>query len=61
MVATLDIAGAAVFGYDAVDVKDVIEEADDGTVDIRLSLPRPLMPLFEFLYIKAKYSQSSLS
>jgi hypothetical protein len=29
--------------------------------DILRSLPRPLMPLLEFLYSEAKYSQSSLS
>lgn len=37
------------------------EELDDGTAEIRRSLPRPLMPLFEFLYSDAKYCQSSLS
>ena len=33
----------------------------DGVVAIRRSLPRPLIPLLEFLYSEAKYSQSSLS
>jgi len=37
------------------------ETAEDGAADILLSLPRPLMPLFEFLYNAAKYSHSSLS
>lgn len=32
-----------------------------GTADILLSLPRPLIPLLEFLYSDAKYSHSSLS
>lgn len=32
-----------------------------GTAVILLSFPRPLMPLFEFLYNDAKYSQSCLS
>lgn len=37
-------------------------KALDGDIAaIRLSLPRPLMPLFEFLYREAKYSHSSLS
>lgn len=36
-------------------------EADDAIAEILLSLPRPLMPLLEFLYSEAKYSQSSLS
>ena len=34
---------------------------EPGTADILLSLPRPLMPLLEFLYSDAKYSHSSLS
>ena len=34
---------------------------DVDKADILLSLPRPLMPLLEFLYSDAKYSQSSLS
>jgi hypothetical protein len=42
-------------------VKDPVDTADEGTCDILLSLPRPLMPLLEFLYRRAKYSQSSLS
>ena len=37
------------------------EEADDDMAEMRLSLPRPLIPLLEFLYSDAKYSQSSLS
>jgi len=45
----------------AVDVKDEADAPDDGTVDILRSFPRPLIPLFEFLYNEAKYSQSSLS
>lgn len=36
-------------------------EDADGIVEMRRSLPRPLMPLFEFLYSEAKYSKSSLS
>jgi hypothetical protein len=36
-------------------------EAEDDIADILRSLPRPLMPLFEFLYRDAKYSHSSLS
>lgn len=34
---------------------------DEDIADILLSLPRPLMPLFEFLYSDAKYSHNSLS
>lgn len=34
---------------------------EEGMVEMRRSLPRPLMPLFEFLYSEAKYSNSSLS
>lgn len=34
---------------------------DVDTAEILLSLPRPLIPLFEFLYSDAKYSQSCLS
>jgi hypothetical protein len=45
----------------AVDVNDEADAPDDGTVDILRSFPRPLMPLFEFLYKDAKYSHSSLS
>jgi len=37
------------------------EDADDDMAEMRRSLPRPLMPLLEFLYSDAKYSQSSLS
>lgn len=46
-------------------VTDVKEEehdtADDGAAEILRSFPRPLMPLLEFLYREAKYSQRSLS
>jgi hypothetical protein len=38
-----------------------LEVAEFGAAEILLSLPRPLMPLLEFLYSDAKYSQSSLS
>jgi len=31
------------------ELEDLEDEADDGTVEILRSLPRPLMPLFEFL------------
>jgi hypothetical protein len=48
-----------VIGIAAYD--DGCVEADEDTADILLSLPRPLMPLLEFLYSEAKYSQSSLS
>lgn len=60
----------------AVDATGVVDEEDDalpaggvvllpedaeGMVEMRRSLPRPLIPLFEFLYREAKYSNSSLS
>ena len=38
-----------------------LEFAEFGAAEILLSLPRPLIPLLEFLYSEAKYSQSSLS
>ena len=31
------------------ELEDLEDEADDGTVEILRSLPRPLMPLLEFL------------
>lgn len=34
---------------EANELEDVADEADDGIVEIRRSLPRPLMPLLEFL------------
>jgi hypothetical protein len=45
----------------AVEVNEEAEAPDEGTVEILRSLPRPLIPLFEFLYRDAKYSQRSLS
>lgn len=42
-------------------VYEELEVAEAGAADIFLSLPRPLIPLLEFLYSDAKYSQSSLS
>jgi len=54
--------------FDAEDEAVAVEEyeedeetAEDGAAEILLSLPRPLMPLLEFLYKAAKYSQRSLS
>ena len=49
LVGTLDMEGATAVGYDAVEVNEAVELADDGTVEILLSFPRPLIPLLEFL------------
>jgi len=48
------MAGAAIELYEAVDVKDAVDvyedtDDDEGIVDILRSLPRPLIPLLEFL------------
>jgi len=43
------------------DVAEAEDAPEEGTADIRRSLPRPLIPLLEFLYSEAKYSHSSLS
>ena len=55
------MVGVAIDGYEAVDVNNVIEEAEDDTVEICRSLLCPLIPLFEFLNCSEKYSHSSFS
>lgn len=52
------MATAVAEGYDGE--LDAAEDSMPVTGILR-SLPRPLMPLLEFLYRSAKYSQSSLS
>jgi len=55
LVGARDMAGAAIELYEAVDVKDAVDvyedtdDDDEGIVDILRSLPRPLIPLLEFL------------
>ena len=48
---------------DEEDEAEEMEEdgTDEETVEMRRSLPRPFMPLLEFLYRSAKYSQISWS
>lgn len=59
LAAVLDIARATSVGsFD--DVKEGLG-AREATREILRSLPRPLMPLLEFLYRSAKYSHMSLS
>lgn len=48
-------------GPDAGDEDGACAGVPSGAGPTRMSLPRPLMPLLEFLYISEKYSQSSLS
>jgi hypothetical protein len=55
------MAGADIDEKEAVEGKVEEDDPDWMVVDILRSLPRPLMPLLEFLYRVAKYSHSSLS
>ena len=61
LVVALDIAGAEVEEKEEVEGNVEDDDAEVIAVDILRSLPLPLMPLFEFLYRSAKYSQRSLS
>jgi hypothetical protein len=61
LVVALDMAGADVDEKEADEGNVEEDDPDAIVVDILRSFPRPLMPLLEFLYRRAKYSHKSLS
>lgn len=58
-----DVQDDMVEQEEADDADEEMEDNDEGRelTDMRRSLPRPLIPLLEFLYSSEKYSHSSRS